>query len=108
MKENKIDFSKYYQTCVRFSEKEYFKIKKQAHLTGFSIPQFLKEIWREIKFEEPKISNEEVRSVIRELGHIGNNVNQIARWVNSGSYYGDLSELKDWKERLIKALDRLK
>ena len=108
MTKKKSDFSKYYQTCVRFSEKEYEKIKKQARLIGITIPQLLKDGWKNVALEEPKFSNEESRKWLKELGYIGNNINQIARWVNSGSYYGDLSELKNWRLELAKLMGQIK
>ena len=86
---------------VRLTEKEMNMLNKEERITGLSRPKILIKHFVETAITAPSFENSLAKELIRKLGQIGNNINQIARWVNSGSYYGDLSEISDVKKELI-------
>jgi hypothetical protein len=69
---------------VRFTAEEYAIIKRDELLTGKSIPWLLKTTYFKNGIAPPTLDVESRRSIRRELASIGNNVNQLARNVNSG------------------------
>jgi hypothetical protein len=73
-----------FKTNVRFTEREYIRISKEAKELGKTIPALLREVYfsgSELKFlMQPGIA----KSILTELRRIGNNHNQIARRLNSG------------------------
>jgi hypothetical protein len=73
---------------VRFTEEEYEIIVKDANNYKHSIPEQLKSVFFCRKIATPVMYPDDARRAIVELNRIGNNVNQIARKLNSGSRYG--------------------
>ena len=69
---------------------------------GISVPQFFSQM--EIEEVTP-----ELKEIIRLLGPIGNNVNQMARKVNAGSsiYKEDVEEINTKLEQVYKMLIRV-
>ena len=76
------------RTTVRFTDSEFERIKDEAKLAGLSLPALL----RLSHFKKKKLallmSEGERHRLATELRRIGNNVNQIARRVNSGALEG--------------------
>lgn len=71
-------------THVRFSEQELSRIEKAARSTGRSIPWLLKTAFFNSGELCPTFDKDSARSIQVELNRIGNNINQIAREINSG------------------------
>lgn len=66
---------------LRLNEEEHKHLKMMAHMTGFSIEQYLRNlIMGEAMKPRPKT---EIAEIKRQLAAIGNNVNQIAKIANT-------------------------
>jgi hypothetical protein len=90
------------RTTVRFTDAEFERIQDEAKLAGLSLPALLKLS----HFEEKKLAllfpEDERHRICTELRRIGNNVNQIARRVNSGALEGWHSEFREVAATLSK------
>lgn len=73
-----------WRTNVRFTREEYLRLKKDQLLTGQSIPWLLKETYFGRADLKPQLDLTTRDAVRRELGYIGNNLNQVARHLHSG------------------------
>ena len=69
---------------VRLSEPEHQRIRKEQQITGKSIPWLLKNAYFKGPLCVPLMGVEEQRALLVELRRIGNNINQIAKKINSG------------------------
>ena len=79
---------------MRFSDDEFDRIKREAKLSGRSLPVILKK--SHFSREEMKVlfNEGERHTFCTELRRIGNNINQIAKRVNSGAlegWYGEFT-----------------
>lgn len=78
-----------FATCVRFSEHEYNRLLKMKATTGLSIPDLLKKaLFNRMDLERPLLSPDDVSKIMEELRRQGNNINQIAKQINSGLLKG--------------------
>lgn len=72
------------RTTVRFIDDEYAHLVNDMQLTGVSIPVLLKRAY----FKRPRLSPlmgiDDKKMLVGQIARIGNNVNQIARALNSG------------------------
>ena len=82
-------------TCVRFTDEEIARIEEDSLKTGWSIPTLLKERYFKGPRPLPLISEEDVKQHFAALGRIGNNMNQLARRLNSGIREGFVEELQE-------------
>ena len=74
---------------VRFSEQEYARLQKMKATTGLSIPDLLKKaLFNRMDLERPLLSPDDVARIMEELRRQGNNINQIAKQINSGLLKG--------------------
>jgi hypothetical protein len=73
---------------LRFTKGEYKQLVEASRNTGLTIPKILKGHYFEKPIGRPLIGNDVAKSIGVELRRIGNNVNQIARQLNSGIYEG--------------------
>lgn len=74
---------------VRFTESELAMVKKMQEASGLSIPDLLKKaLFRRTGFERPLFSKEDAERIMVELRRQGNNLNQIAKQINSGLMTG--------------------
>ena len=87
-------------SCVRFSMDEYNRITSEAKVLGESIPTLLKMRYFNQKVIAPLLSGDDTRRVTVALSRIGNNVNQIARKINSGFREGSSQPLESIAEDL--------
>jgi len=91
---------KRYATCVRLSEEEFLKFKDLAEKLGISIPELLKSTLQKRKLLP--CHKEDIQKLLVELSRIGNNVNQIAKRLNSGFRAGfESAELKAIMAQLV-------
>ena len=88
-------------TCVRFSEDEFKRIMRDAKLLGQTIPWLLKQTYFKGELESPILIKEDAMKIMTALARIGNNLNQIARKLNSdfceGFHDGITDALSDLK-----------
>ena len=75
-------------SCVRFSDDEYKQILGDSKITGKSIPLLLKTAYFSGRRARVLMSKEDQVQWFKELRHWGNNLNQLARRVNSGLMEG--------------------
>lgn len=69
---------------VRFTREEYLRLRKDQLLTGQSIPWLLKETYFKRADFTPRLDVKTRDVVRRELGYIGNNLNQATRYLHTG------------------------
>lgn len=72
------------QISFRLSDQEYKNLQLKSEILSLSIPQFCKDVALSKKIREPKIDNKGALQIASELRRIGNNVNQVAKHLNSG------------------------
>ncbi len=89
-------------TCVKLDENEYENISEASKVTGKSIPEILRSCYFKKPIGRPLIANDMAKTIRAELKRIGNNVNQIARLMNSGIYDGWHSEFRDFHRDFAK------
>lgn len=87
-KNRKTNFQIGGSTCVRMSTKEYLQIVKESDLTGRSIPKLLREAYFGRPPQKVLMNKEDLMILRRDMNKIGNNLNQIARKINSGFMHG--------------------
>jgi len=76
---------KYNTTCVILSDEELKKLKLSSLNTGLTIPKLLKEsFFSQSGVITPNFSRDDTITILKHLSAIGNNLNQIARHLNSG------------------------
>ena len=73
---------------VRFTPEQYARLKAEAFILGQTIPSILKHAYFRREPLRVLMDQTDRKSVFAELRRIGNNVNQIARRVNSGLQEG--------------------
>lgn len=72
------------RTHIRFTPAEYRRLKREQLLTGRSIPWLLKtRYFSAVELRPPAFDYKTSCEILRQLGGIGNNMNQIAKRVNS-------------------------
>lgn len=73
------------RTNVRFTEAEFALVEQAQRETGLSIPDLLKKaFFKHQTLLRPLLSKEQVEQIMVELRRHGNNLNQIAKQINSG------------------------
>lgn len=82
-------------SCVRFNVQERTQIEEDSVSTGKSIPTLLKESYFGSPRPLPLMTRVDVQRLNGELGRIGNNINQLARRLNSGIREGFMSNLDE-------------
>lgn len=75
MKENKVKIS------VRLNEKEHKQLQRQAENAGLKMEPFIRKLIMGADIQPRPPDN--VVQLIREINYIGNNINQIAKKVNT-------------------------
>ena len=85
---------------VRFTPEEHSKIRKLAQMYGKTLPELLKECFFKNPPQQPSLSAEDARAMFISLNRIGNNVNQLARRVNSGFREGFIAAFDDVRDDL--------
>ena len=73
------------RTNVRFTESEFALVEQAQRETGLSIPDLLKKaFFKHQNLLRPLLSKEQVEQIMVELRRQGNNLNQMAKQINSG------------------------
>lgn len=74
---------------VRMSPTEYKRLQKMIQATGISAPElFRRSLFQRMDLERPLFTPEQAKEFGTELKRQGNNINQIARKINSGLMTG--------------------
>ncbi len=75
--------------CVRVDASEHKQIKKMTLTTGMTAPElFRRALLGRMDLEQPLFSPEQAREFESELKRQGNNINQIAKKINTGLMTG--------------------
>lgn len=85
-----------YRVAVKMTPPDYFRLLTQAHQTGVSPSEYMRECFRNGHVKE-RLS-EEHAGYVRQLCGMANNLNQLARKANTG----DLSEVR-WDCKVVVA-----
>lgn len=70
------------QISFRVSESEYEKLKASAETLNMSVASFVKKKAQGSRLVAPKLDKESRQSIVKGLGTMGGNINQIAKWFN--------------------------
>jgi hypothetical protein len=77
------------RTTVRMNNEEYQKIKQDSDYSGETIPTLFKKSYFKNNFKiYSQEEKEDLKKLKSELSRLGNNLNQIARKLNSGLVSG--------------------
>lgn len=76
--------SKERRANIRFDEQEYIQVCSDARIYGDTVPAMLKAVYFERLPKAPKFSKEDALRILTAINRVGNNINQIARHMNSG------------------------
>ena len=106
------------QISFRVSESEYEKLRSSAETLNMSVPSFVKKKAQGSRLVAPKLDKETRQSIVKDLGSMGANVNQIAKWFNQHKEqavnlpeqkYDDLiKQFDDFKKELHEIWQQLK
>lgn len=86
---------------VRFTEDQYGRIADDARIYGKSIPDLLRAAYFDSLPPRPAFSVEDAKRIVSAINRVGNNVNQIARHLNSGFRSGFAPVLDEIRAHLI-------
>ncbi len=85
---------------IRMSEQELAQLKKDAEALGQSIQSTMKKIYFKASIYHPVFDKDGTDRVLAALSQIGNNMNQIAKKLNTGFAEGFHSHLTEALEGL--------
>ena len=106
------------QISFRVNEGEYEKLRSSAETLNMSVASFVKKKAQGSRLVAPKLDKETRQSIVKDLGSMGANVNQIAKWFNQHKEqavnlpeqkYDDLiKQFDDFKKELHEIWQQLK
>ena len=106
------------QISFRVNEGEYEKLRSSAETLNMSVPNFVKKKAQGSRLVAPKLDKETRQLIVKDLGSMGANVNQIAKWFNQHKEqavnlpeqkYDDLiKQFDDFKKELHEIWQQLK
>lgn len=84
------------QISFRVSEEEYNILQEKSTIANLSIPQYCKDVSLSKKINQPKVDHQGASEIALEVRRIGNNINQVAKHLNSGLGVteGQINDLK--------------
>ena len=85
---------------VRFTPEEFQRLQEDERVTGRNIQKLLKKAYFEREPTVLLMKDEDAKHFSAQILRIGNNVNQIARQLNSGFAYGFQNELETIRSQL--------
>ena len=78
---------------VRLSPEEYSRLESDARASGESVAEIMKRVYFSKKPVVLLMGKDDQKSLMGALGRIGNNINQVARVLNSGFREGFSDDL---------------
>ena len=96
------------QFTVRLTEDDHIKLIYQARKLNISQSEFLRELIRKNLFYDIKEYNELLDDLRKATRNLSNNINQIAKKVNSTAMINELEEAKKLHEEIVKIWQLLK
>ena len=100
------------QISFRVSESEYLKLKQSAETLNMSVPNFVKKKAQGSRLVAPKLAKTTRQSIAKDLGKLGSNANQIAKYCNQHQHEApnyealerNISELRERLDEVWKTL----
>ena len=89
---------------VRFNSEEYERIRRDAQIIGESIPKLLKDSYFSRPILNPLMRHDDLIMMVGQLGRIGNNLNQVAKHLNSGFRAGFNDDLEEIRQTFTRPL----
>ena len=96
------------QFTVRLTEDDHIKLIYQAKKLNISQAEFLRELIRKNLSDDIKEYNELLNDLRKATRNLSNNINQIAKKVNSTAMINELEEAKKLHEEIVKIWQLLK
>ena len=96
------------QFTVRLTEDDHIKLIYQARKLNISQSEFLRELIRKNLFYDIKEYNELLDDLRKATRNLSNNINQIAKKVNSTAMLNELEEAKKLHKEIVKIWQLLK
>ena len=96
------------QFTVRLTEDDHIKLIYQAKKLNISQAEFLRELIRKNLLYDIKEYNELLDDLRKATRNLSNNINQIAKKVNSTAMINELEEAKKLQEEIVKIWQLLK
>jgi hypothetical protein len=100
-KEEQLKFSIGGRTNVRFTSIEYKQVKKDSSKLCKSIPTLLRDAYFNRLPTKVLVNQKDLDILRKDMNRIGNNLNQVAKKLNSGFMHG-------WSDTLDKVLEEFK
>ena len=96
------------QFTVRLTEDDHIKLIYQAKKLNVSQAEFLRELIRKNLLYDIKEYNELLDDLRKATRNLSNNINQIAKKINSTTMINELSEAEKLHEEIVKIWQLLK
>lgn len=96
------------QSTLRLNQKDHDMLVHQARQLNLNHADFFRELIRKNKFEDIKKTNEYLQELRFLTRNLSNNINQIAKKINSNIILDELEEVKTIKEEVNKVWQLLK
>ena len=96
------------QFTVRLTKEDHLKLILQAKKLNISQAELLRELLRKNMYEDIKEYNEVLDDLRKATRNLSNNINQIAKKVNSNVLIDELEEAKKLHEEITKVWQLLK
>ncbi len=86
---------------VRFSPSEYKQVQKDSSKLSKTVPTLLRDAYFNRLPTKVLVTQKDLETLRKDINRIGNNLNQVAKKVNSGFMHG-------WSDTLDKVLEEFK
>ena len=96
------------QFTIRLTKEDHLKLIFQAKKLNISQAELLRELLRKNMYEDIKEYNEVLDDLRKATRNLSNNINQIAKKVNSSILINELEEAKKLHEEITKVWQLLK
>lgn len=96
------------QFTIRLTKEDHLKLILQAKKLNISQAELLRELLRKNMYEDIKEYNEVLDDLRKATRNLSNNINQIAKKVNSNVLIDELEEAKKLHEEITKVWQLLK
>jgi NurA-like 5'-3' nuclease len=96
------------QFTIRLTKEDHLKLILQAKKLNISQAELLRELLRKNMYEDIKEYNEVLDDLRKATRNLSNNINQIAKKVNSNVFIDELEEAKELHEEITKVWQLLK
>lgn len=93
---------------IRLNEDDYNKLIIQAERLGVSQVQLVRELIRKNMISDIKASNEYLNDIRKSIRSLSNNMNQVAKKINSKIFFDEVIEIQKIQEEVKRIWQLLK